>query len=99
MSRNEGHARQRYVRLRAAGLRRELRSASRPLLAADRENRAWWDGEARRQMDTYRATPDGERDDHAARAAAGYGMGVFTIPYFAVALLILLLLVVWMRAS
>ena len=88
---DEAEARERYVRLRVAALRQELRTGSKPLLDADRDDCDSKSAELARQAAAYRATPEGEQAYRAALAVATRGMGVFSALYFAVALLILLL--------
>lgn len=96
-ARGDTQARDRYVRARVVQLRRELRSGPRPLLAADRENQSEWSAELRRQAAAYRTTPEGEQAYQAALAAALRGTWAFSLLYYAVVLLILLL-AVWLAS-
>ena len=89
-ARDDAHARERYVQARVAQLRRELRVGSRPLLAADREDREERSAELRRRAEAYRATPEGQEAYRAALAVALRGTWTFSLLYYAVVFLILL---------
>lgn len=90
-ARDDGDARERYVRARVAQLRRDLRSGPRALLVADRQDQAEWSAELQRRAAAYRATPEGERAYQAALAAALRGVWAFSVLYYAVVALIVLI--------
>ena len=90
-ARDDAHARERYVRARVAQLRRDLRSRPRALLAADRQDQAEWSAELRRRAAAYRATSEGKRAYQAALAVALRGVWTFSLLYYTVVLLIILI--------
>ncbi len=92
-SRDDTHAREWYVRLRVAQLRRELRTGSDPLLSADRQDRARRSEERGRRAAEHLATPEGEQAYREALGVALRGMWTFSLIYFTAAVLILILLV------
>lgn len=99
-ARDDVHARERYVRLRVATLRRELRAGSGPLLSADLDDRAQWADELERRAAAHRATPEGEEAYRDALGVALRGVWTFSLLYFGGALLVLVLLVaLWWAAA
>lgn len=87
---DDARARERYVRLRVAALRRELRAGAAPLLAADRAARQETQADRLRQIEAWRRTPEGQRAYHEALDAAVAGVVPAMILYYGVALAILL---------
>ncbi|WP_412067196.1 hypothetical protein [Rubrivirga sp. IMCC43871] len=97
-ARDDTHACERYIRRRVTKLRRELRAGSGPLLAADRQDQAWWTQKLARGAAAYRATPEGEQGYQATLSVAIRGLWTFSLLYFVAALLILLV-GVWLGSA
>ncbi|WP_412067098.1 hypothetical protein [Rubrivirga sp. IMCC43871] len=90
----EAGAHDRYVRLRVAALRRELRAGAAPLLAQDKIDRRQALDEMAARAEAFRQTPEGKAAFDRTLRAAISGLAWFSLLYAAAVGLILLL--VWL---
>lgn len=91
----DAEARERYVRLRVAALRRELREGSGPLLAADLADRQAAQAEVLNRVEAWRQSPEGQRAYHEALDAALAGWLPLTLLYFG-AILAIFAITLWL---